>query len=294
LNKELQHIVAHLRFPFSLFLLPIYLFALSQCKINDAVQTISLFFILHLMVYPSSNGYNSYMDQDEGSIGGLKTPPKIPASLIKVVNAMDILAVFLSYLLLNGAVALMIFIYIIISRAYSYRGIRIKKYPIAGFLTVAFFQGAFIFVTVYWTSTDVYMLSETLIYGSIISFILMGAGYPLTQIYQHEQDEADGVTTISMKLGIKGTFLFSGLAFFLLGLSMVAYLLLYKQNLIEAILFLMILSPVVVYFSSWMFKAFKDSSQANFENTMKMNKIGAYSMNVFFIILLINSLFHVV
>lgn len=234
------------------------------------------------------------MDRDEGSIGGLKTPPKIPTSLIKVVNALDILAVFLSYLLINGAVALMIFIYIMVSRAYSYRNIRIKKYPVSGFLTVTIFQGAFIFATVYWACTDVYMLSEPFIYGCLISSIMIGAGYPLTQIYQHEQDEADGVKTISMLLGIKGTFIFSGLGFLLLGITMFSYLAFYKQNLSEAVLFMIILSPVVLFYTNWTRKTFKDQFQANFENTMTMNKIGAYSMNLFFILLIINSVFNVI
>jgi len=234
------------------------------------------------------------MDQDEGSIGGLKSPPEIPPSIIKVTYALDGLAILLTYIFVDGLAALFIAIYILISRAYSYRKIRIKKYPILGFFTVAVFQGAFIFVTIYWACSDVYMLSQTSIYGSIISFILIGAGYPLTQIYQHEQDKADGVKTISMQLGIKGTFLFSGAAFFLLGLCMVSYLAFYKQNLAEAVLFLLILSPVVFYFSVWMKNTFKNETEANFENTMKMNQIGAYSMNVFFILLFLNSIYHVV
>jgi 1,4-dihydroxy-2-naphthoate octaprenyltransferase len=39
--------------------------------------------------------------------------------------------------------------YILASRAYSYRGIRLKKYPFAGWLTVITCQGALVFFLVY-------------------------------------------------------------------------------------------------------------------------------------------------
>ena len=63
-----------LRFPFSFFLLPVYLFALSQVPSPHWGHALLIFFILHLLVYPASNGYNSYMDRDESSIGGIKQP----------------------------------------------------------------------------------------------------------------------------------------------------------------------------------------------------------------------------
>ena len=40
----------------------------------DIANAALIFVILHILVYPASNGYNSYMDRDEGSIGGLKNP----------------------------------------------------------------------------------------------------------------------------------------------------------------------------------------------------------------------------
>ena len=63
-----------LRFPFSFFLMPVYWFALGQAGSINALDALLVFVILHLLVYPASNGYNSYMDRDQGSIGGLKTP----------------------------------------------------------------------------------------------------------------------------------------------------------------------------------------------------------------------------
>jgi 1,4-dihydroxy-2-naphthoate octaprenyltransferase len=51
-----------LRFPFSYFLMPVYFFALSQVNIIDIPKALLSFIILHLLIYPASNGYNCYMD----------------------------------------------------------------------------------------------------------------------------------------------------------------------------------------------------------------------------------------
>src|SRR3984885_10172197 len=65
-----------MRIPFSFFLMPVFFFAVSQASEVVPWRAVLCFFVLHLFIYPASNGYNSYMDNDEGSIGGLKHPPK--------------------------------------------------------------------------------------------------------------------------------------------------------------------------------------------------------------------------
>ncbi|HVE61371.1 MAG TPA: hypothetical protein VNA26_06115, partial [Chitinophagaceae bacterium] len=79
-----------LRFHFSFFLLPVYLFALSQLTSINWINAFFVFLILHLLVYPSSNGYNSYMDKDETPIGGLSRPMQPTEQLFKITVLMDI------------------------------------------------------------------------------------------------------------------------------------------------------------------------------------------------------------
>src|SRR5438045_2996854 len=124
-----------LRFHFSLFLLPVYLFALSQAPFIHVSRALLVFAILHLLVYPSSNGYNSYMDRDETPIGGLASPLQPTRQLFVASVVMDLVAVLLS-LLVSFPFAAGVLLYIMASRAYSYRGIRLKQYPFLGFLTV--------------------------------------------------------------------------------------------------------------------------------------------------------------
>ncbi len=144
-----------LRFHFSFFLLPVFLFAVSQLKLVDWLNVLFTFLILHLLVYPASNGYNSYMDRDETPIGALKKPMQPTRQLFRVSVVMDVLALIFSFLL-NQVFALGILFYILASRAYSYRRIRLKKYPVIGFLTVFTFQGATIFFSVYYACSENY------------------------------------------------------------------------------------------------------------------------------------------
>src|SRR5689334_18972263 len=137
-----------LRFHFSFFLLPVYLFALSQAPVIEVKNAILVFIILHLLVYPSSNGYNSYMDKDETPIGGLASPLQPTEQLFHVTIMMDVVAILLS-LFISVLFAGGVLFYSLASRAYSYRGIRLKKFPIIGFLTVFIFQGGLIYFLTY-------------------------------------------------------------------------------------------------------------------------------------------------
>ena len=86
-----------------------------------------LFIILHLLVYPSSNGYNSLMDKDEGSIGGIKDPSAVPTQMFAISIIFDALALALTFLYFDHWSMLFLLAYILASRAYSYRQIRLKK-----------------------------------------------------------------------------------------------------------------------------------------------------------------------
>src|ERR1043166_3871233 len=121
-----------LRFPFSIFLLPISLFSLFFIQPELNYHLLLVLVIWHLLVFPSCNGYNSYHDKDEGPIGGLASPPKPTKQLLYFANAMDVTAILLSFLV-NAVFALFVVVFIIASRLYSNRQVRLKKFPIIGF-----------------------------------------------------------------------------------------------------------------------------------------------------------------
>lgn len=282
---NLRHLILHLRLPFSLYLMPVFLFSLSQQSHVNWTNTLIVFVVLHLFLYPSSNGYNSYMDQDTGSIGGIKSPPKVPKAMFFTSIILDIAGLLLLVILIkNNLVSFLALLYVLASRAYSYRKIRIKRFPIMGFLHVSFFQGVVIFLLSSTAMSNNSVADTTLIVQLIIAFLLVAAGYPLTQVYQHEQDKADNVTTLSMKLGIKGTFIFSAILFMLLGICLFLYLGIIMNEWLKLGLFALFTFPVFSYFFKWMKQVFKTQQAATFENTMRMNNIGAWCVNLYFIV----------
>lgn len=275
-----------LRIPFSYFLMPVFFFALSQATEIDWIKVVICFWVLHLFVYPASNGYNSYMDQDESSIGGIENPPKPTKQLFYVSIIFDIIGLCLS-LLVSYNFFLNIIVYILVSRAYSFRKIRLKKFPILGFLTVVFFQGAFTFWMVYsGISKNEIELNNKTMFVLAACLFLIGGVYPLTQVYQHQADKANGDITISYKLGVKGTFIFCAIMFICSNIFLFYYFST-TEKLNHFILFQVFLFPVILYFLSWFLKVIKNEKEASFKNTMQMNFIASTCMNLLFITLLI-------
>lgn len=278
--------VTLLRIPFSFFLMPVFFFALSQVPVINYPKAILIFIILHFIMYPASNGYNSYMDSDDESIGMLEKPPKPTRQLFYLTAVLDIMAVVLS-LFVNLIFTLCIIANILASRAYSYRGIRLKKYPVIGFLTVIIFQGAITYFMVYHGARDSRLTTDDIpLHGMLISSLLFGGFYPLTQIYQHEQDLKDGVQTISYKLGINGTFVFSGIMYALAELALFIYFN-NRQQLEHFTILQISFVPVLAYFIYWWRKVTVNRANANFRYSFRMNIVAASSTNAAFILLYI-------
>ena len=290
MNSLSSHIntVKLLRIPFSVFLMPVFLLAVSQSGFVNIYSTLWSFFIIHLLVYPSSNGYNSYIDRDETSIGGLEKPPMPTIQLFYITLALDALAIILALFMVHVLFAVCLLLYILASRAYSSRQVRLKKYPLAGFLVVIIFQGGF---TYYMSSLGIsgrpLLRSNPDLYIMMACTLQIAGAYPLTQIYQHKEDTANGDYTISYRLGYRGTFAFTALMFALC--TLFYYLYFSSIHRVDLFLYLQLFfAPVVIYFLFWFIKVIKDTRAADFKNTMRMNLIASACTSacfIFFILL---------
>lgn len=272
----------HLRFPFSFFLLPVFLFASAVVGEFDRVSFCLVFFILHFLLYPASNGYNSYFDKDEGSIGGVKHPPKVSKELFYVSWMLDISAIALGFLF-SWEFALMLFVYGMVSKAYSHPLTRLKRRPILGWFVAGVFQGYFTFIMVVMalSGTDALFSSEVQWAGMLSTLLLFGS-YPMTQVYQHEEDARRGDITISLILGVLGTFHFTAVCFTIsVGLFIWFFSIYFTQGL--ALGFVIGLSPTLLFFGNWYLNVRESLVNANYENTMRLNFISSCCLNLFFI-----------
>lgn len=273
----------HLRLPFSFFLLPVFCFGISEAAFLHPGNVAIVFIALHFFIYPGSNIYNSYMDRDKGSIGGLRNPPPVTRKLYTVSIIFDSVGLLLS-LLIGWEMLLLMLVYVGISKAYSWHGIRLKKYGWTGWLVVMLFQGGYTFLLVNMASEDLFRrewFNMQNLLAMLIASLLIGGFYPLTQIYQHGEDSGRGDMTISYKLGIKGTFLFSA-ALFLVACATAWYYFRQFYTTEHFFVFAGCLLPVAVYFLYWFSKTLRDRTFADYTHAMRMTLVSSICMIVCF------------
>ena len=274
----------HLRIPFSFYLLPVYLFAFGVAEGVHSIPAIGVFVVLHLLLYPASNGYNSYFDKDEESIGGLEQPPPVSRQLYIAANLLDIAAILIGWWLAGPLFAGMAAFYSLVSRAYSHPSIRLKKYPFIGWWVAGFFQGFFTFAMVYVgiTGEGLTQFWETkTVLAACLTTLLLWGSYPMTQIYQHNEDARRGDHTLSLLLGIKGTFIFTAAAFTIANIAFWIYFLEF-HSLWAGLAFQLFLLPAFIYFIRWLSLAYHNDSAVTFKKAMYLNTISALSLNLFF------------
>ncbi len=274
----------HLRITFSFYLMPIFIFALAFTPNLNPERLLIVFVALHFFLYPSSNGYNSYFDKDEESIGGLKNPPKVTRGLYYLSFAFLFVALLVG-IKINLEFASMLLVYSLVSMAYSYPAIRLKKYAYLSWIVAGFFQGCFTFCMAYAGLSDfgwdVFLRPHVFIPGLLTSIMLWGS-YPLTQVYQHREDSKRGDHTLSIELGIKGTFLFSSIWFLFAGICF-SWFFLNEMQEWAFYGFLAAMLPVILYFFIWFTFIKKDPEKyANYTWAMWMNRISATALNIFF------------
>jgi 1,4-dihydroxy-2-naphthoate octaprenyltransferase len=104
----------------------------------------------------------------------------------------------------------------------------------------------------------------------------------MTQVYQHEEDTQHGDHTLSLWLGIRGTFIFVQVVFGLAAAGFVWFFLKY-YTVDLAIGFLVALAPVVLYFMYWFLLIWKNPAKADYAHTMWLNFISATCLNLYFV-----------
>ncbi len=279
----------HLRVPFSFFLLPVFLFALCVAPEINWDTAVALFFMLHFLLYPASNGYNSYFDKDTDSIGGLRHPPPVAKELYYVALGFDGLAILWGYTI-HWKIALMLLIYGLVSKAYSHPAIRIKKYPFWGWFIAGVFQGAFTFLmvsrAVQSEFTQITWRPQEL-WGAALATLLLWGSFPMTQVYQHDEDRRRGDLTISRKLGIRGTFVFSLVVFLIANAGYIFYFV-HFESVALAWLFQIAMIPLMGYFFWWFSRIWTNPVLADYQHSKRLNIISAFLLNLFFIVWLVS------
>jgi 1,4-dihydroxy-2-naphthoate octaprenyltransferase len=274
-----------MRIPFSIYLMPVFWLSVAALPLElwHWPQLVFVGAILHLLLYPASNGYNSLIDKDEDPVGGIEKPPPVSVELNILVIFFDVLALTSSFLV-NVFFGFCVAIYWLVSKAYSSPQIRLKKLPYVSWLVVAIFQGGWTVLMVWCglTNTETVIDVEGMWIWPLIATLFLAGSYPVTQVYQHESDGKRGDLTLSRILGVKGTFVLA-FCFILAGSGILVWTFI-QNRLMEALFILLACTtPSFIYFFLWAKRVFQDTLSADFESTMRFNKISSLGLSFGFI-----------
>lgn len=204
-----RDLFVHLRLHFQLLLAPIFLwsFFLAGGHPNRAFWLGFLAF--HIFLYGGMTAFNSYYDRDEGPVGGLAKPPPVTQALLPFSLLVQVLGLILAAFV-NAYFLLIYLIIFVMGLAYSHPSVRLKSRPLGGLVTVALGQGILASLGGWVCARPSLAAVDSGSWLGILAVTLITTGfYPLTQIYQIDEDRDRGDTTFAVWVGPRGVFTFA-------------------------------------------------------------------------------------
>jgi 1,4-dihydroxy-2-naphthoate octaprenyltransferase len=224
ISTTLKDFLIHLRLKVNFYLIPTYLYGILLA--NGNILTLKFlrdFIIIHLFLRGGVNALNDYYDRDEqGPVGGLEKPPPVRGnSLLYLACLWKLIGFYLSMRYSSVNLSIFYVISMLVSVAYSHPSIRLKGSAFWSVTVTALFQGFGIYYcgTILGSRDGNDNLSSVQFWiGGLIMTISTVGGYPLTQVYQIEQDRQQGDRTFAVCLGADQTFQFSLICLLISGL----------------------------------------------------------------------------
>lgn len=192
----------HLRLPFQLSLAPIFLWGYFLAQGEPDGRFLFAFFSVHALLYTGITAFNSWYDRDEGPIGGLERPPALHHSLLPLSLLLQ--AVGLLMAIPVGAAFLTIYLlFVTLGVLYSHPRFRWKAHIAFSTLVVFGGQGALGFYAGWTAAKGGWVEAGGLpaLLGAVTAAFTTFGIYPLTQVYQMEEDRRRGDRTLCVWLG---------------------------------------------------------------------------------------------
>jgi 4-hydroxybenzoate polyprenyltransferase len=202
-----KDLVLHLRLHWQVMLAPLFLWGFVLSAGTRALELITprfwlVFFVFHVLFYGGATALNSYYDQDEGPVGGLWDPPQVTRDLLVFSVSLQVIGLallpFISLPLFGLALVMGV-----VGNAYSHPAIRLKAHPWSSLLAVSVFQGmggtaaGWLFATEDWQT----LFSWQGVLAILTAALIITGFYPLTQIYQREEDQKQGDISFAVYAG---------------------------------------------------------------------------------------------
>lgn len=231
--KQILNFLIHLRLHYQFFILSGG-YLLSALFVEDVQwgQFWLQFLNVHVLLFGGATAYNSYWDKDKGPIGGLKSPPKMeqwmwPFSLF--IQFSGLLWAFT----ISQDYAVIYSLSIIFFWLYSTPLARWKGKPVRSLIAIGVSTGTNSFLLgVLAAGKELFPSDYIIALG--VAFIILSL-YPVSQVFQTEEDRSRGDRTFAIRFGLIGVKRFFSVIFFF-G-SMLLTFMLYKNNDLLGMLF---------------------------------------------------------
>lgn len=203
MKREIRNFVTHLRLRYQVLILSgPFLLGVALAPQRGALGIAVAFVALHVLLFGGSTVYNSFWDKDEGPIGGLVRPPEtaawfLPASLVIQFLGLEAL-IFVSSWAAAAAVVGMV-----CSWFYSSPRFRWKGRPLLSLLAIGVGTGLVPVVVGYGAASG--LAPTPLVFAAALgATLLLLSAYPLSQVYQVEEDSRRGDRTFAATFGPRG------------------------------------------------------------------------------------------
>lgn len=208
-------LLIHLRLPFQLLLAPLFLWGALLSGNPPTGATLLGFVAFHIFGYGGGTAFNSCYDRDTGPIGGLRRPPPVPRELLPFSLAVLAVGWAMAWLV-SWQFATLYAAMAVLAILYSHPDVRLKGTPWPALATVAIGQGCGGFMGG-WLSTGAPLatVAGPSGIGGLLSATTITLGfYPLTQLYQIEEDRRRGDRTPAVAWGPGACFALAVCCFF--------------------------------------------------------------------------------
>lgn len=274
--KQLLNFIIHLRLHYQFFILSGG-FLLAALFVEDMNwnQFWLQFLNVHVLLFGGATAYNSWWDRDEGPIGGLKSPPKMnrwmwPASMIlQYAGLAWSITIGWNYAIIYAISMLFFWLY-------STPVARWKGKPVLSLVAIGVSTGTNSFLLGFLAAGGypITYFEDIIAFGA--AFILLSL-YPVSQVFQTEEDAKRGDQTFAVKFGLKGVkWLFTIL--FPIGSVTLSWGLYIHFNLIGLLFFSV---NVVAYMILLLFIWSLKGKSTEYDKVMKIKFIASLSFVLF-------------
>src|SRR5438067_8448042 len=220
LRCDVANVVVHLRLPVQLTLAPLYLWGVFGAGGRWSAATVGGFVVVHLFLYGGTTLYNSYYDRDVGPIAGIARPVALPSWALAFSLAWQV-AGAVPALLIGPAFAALYVLYATAGLLYSHPRWRLKARPYVSAALIFSVQGLGGFLAGWLAGgrTALPLADGRFWLMALMAACTILALYPLTQVYQIDEDAARADRTLAMVLAPTGPFAFAVAVLVLAGLA---------------------------------------------------------------------------